>query len=55
MHLLRRLTAIVLNVLLLHLSLVAYGPRCAQRGEAMGSAANTTMSDDARRWRLVRT
>ena len=44
MHLLRRLTAILLNVLMLQLSMAGYGPTCAQRGEAMGSATNVTMT-----------
>ena len=43
MHLLRRLTALVLNILLLQLSLVGYGPTCAQRGEAMKSTTNAAM------------
>lgn len=43
MHLLRRLTALVLNVLLLHLSLVGYGRTCAQRGEAMKSTTDAAM------------
>lgn len=44
MHPLRRVTAIVLNVLLIQLSLAGYGPTCAQRDEAMSSTTNATMT-----------
>ena len=40
MQSLRRLTAIVLNVLLIQASLSGYPATCAQPGEAMGSAAS---------------
>jgi hypothetical protein len=40
----RRLTAIVLNVLLIQVSLVGYGATCAKPGNAMGSGTSAPMA-----------
>ena len=39
---LRRLTALVLNLLLIQVSLAGYGQTCGERGNSVGQATNTS-------------
>lgn len=41
---LRRLTALMLNVLLIQVSLAGYGATCAKPGDAMGSGTSAAMA-----------